>query len=158
MQLYTTNWQAFNQRVKKIQSLLKNSILYSGQSGPTLIASFILQGECFEIFPIKRVSREFIKLQNSFFSNLSFAFMKLADMREFIIHIMDPINLIELSERHFNHIEQYKRFIAFFLLKFLLPKSKTLFIIQVFHEFIINIPIINIKIPKRETHNPVYNF
>ena len=35
-------------------------------------------------------------------------------MREFIIHIMDPINLIELSEGHFNHIEQYKRYIAFF--------------------------------------------
>ena len=81
--------------------------------------------------------------------------MKLADMREFIIHIMDPINLIELSERHFNHIEQYKRYIAFFLLKFLLAKSKT---IQVFHEFIIKIPIFNIKIPKQETHGPVYNF
>ena len=67
IQLNTTNGPAFNQRVKKIQSLLKNSILYSGQSGPTLIASFILQGECFEIFPIKRVSREFIKLQNCFF-------------------------------------------------------------------------------------------
>ena len=35
-------------------------------------------------------------------------------MREFIIQIMDPINLIELSERHFIHIEQYKHFIAFF--------------------------------------------
>ena len=81
--------------------------------------------------------------------------MKLADMREFIIHIMDPINLIELSEGHFNHIEQYKRYIAFFLLKFLLAKSKT---IQVFHEFIIKIPIFNIKIPKRETQGPVYNF
>ena len=68
--------------------------------------------ECFEIFPIKRVSGEFIKLQNSF-AKLSFAFMKAADRRECIIQIMDPINLIELSERHFNHIEQYKSFMVF---------------------------------------------
>ena len=43
--------------------------------------------------------------------------------------------IIELSERHFNHIEQCKRFIAFSL-KIFVCKKQNSFIIQVFHEFI----------------------